>query len=178
VVKETAIVGRDSVSFRVVDRFEANPTNDRFTKGTTCRIPIKRIVEKRDIVQINPQSPGYPASGTPSCLFFLRCKLPLPCSLLLSPKLIPLTFLPEGNGKNVGPKRRTAPGLQTLHIRCYLVVLSTQVKDALLSIPRQRTTWVGNVIRNENLQRPLLVVRDPPPAFYPTPFVALPSLSG
>ena len=57
-VKETAIVGRDSISFRVVDRLEANPTNDPFTKATTCRIPINTHVEKRDIVQINPQSPS------------------------------------------------------------------------------------------------------------------------
>jgi hypothetical protein len=46
-VKETAIVGRDSISFRVVDRLEADPTNDPFTKATTCRILIKKMhVEK------------------------------------------------------------------------------------------------------------------------------------
>jgi len=97
---------------------------------------------------------------------------------LLSPALIPLTFLPEGNGKDVRPECRTASGLQAIHERCYLVVLSAQVKDMFLSMPRLKTMRVRNAICDEYLQQPLLAVHDPPPAFCPTLSVALPSLSG
>jgi hypothetical protein len=44
---------------------------------------------------------------------------------LLSPTLIPLTFLPEGNGKDVGPEGGAASSLQAFYERCYLIVLST-----------------------------------------------------
>lgn len=49
--------------------------------------------------------------------------LSLQSSLSLSPTVIPLTFLPEGNGKNVRPESTALTDMQAFHKGRDLVVL-------------------------------------------------------
>jgi hypothetical protein len=83
--------------------------------------------------------PGKPTESQLICVrnisghLSLCSNLSLPCSLPFSPALIPLAFLPEGNGKDVRPECSAATSLQTFHKRHDLVVLDAKVEDMLLS---------------------------------------------
>ncbi|SRR5229473_7143900 len=121
---DTAIVGHDSVSFPVVDRLEAK-SNDR-PGPKTCDLPDTDKT-RRGNTRHSPDQPTesqLTGNRNLSCRLFLRPNLHLPCSLLLSPMLIPLTFLSEGNSKNVRPEGSAASSLQAFHESRYLIVLS------------------------------------------------------